>query len=291
MYFKKPDSIKINARKVNLEFTSDLPVQWYTGNPAILSFCNIVSIMFPVGEQFFIDSVRHYRDKLTGSELQDQVTAFLAQESMHSRQHTQCNNLLKNNNKHLIFIEKISSLCFYIPRNYYPKSTVLAISCALEHFTAIFADNVLRSKYFTKLAHPVYANLWLWHAAEEIEHKAVCYDVYQQITGGGIRGYIERCIAMFGVTLCILLVILLICVIMLFKKIKERKLNVFKQKEKIKNPHTTGWFRYLFIKPGIISNIATPYFAYYVPGFHPWKYDNSDIVVKWKQKYEKYLIS
>jgi len=288
MFFKKPDTIKIDARKVNLEFNSNLPVKWYTGNPAILNFCNIVSIMFPIGEQFFIDSVRYYRNQLTDPILQQQVTGFLAQESIHSKQHTQCNNLLKSNNKHLIIIEKISSLCFYIPRNYYPKSTALAFSCALEHFTAVFADNVLRSKYFTKLAHPTYANLWLWHAAEEIEHKAVCYDVYQQVTGGGLRSYIERCLAMVGVTLCIFLVIFLISTIMLFKKIKERKLNFFQKK---KRPPLTGWFRYLFIQPGIIPNIASPYFAYYAPGFHPWKYDNSDIVIKWKKQYEKSLIN
>src|SRR5690554_7843610 len=59
----------------------------------------------------------------------------------------------------------------------------LAITCALEHFTAILAHQVLTNPELIKGMHPGFKEMWRWHAVEETEHKAVAFDVYQQASG------------------------------------------------------------------------------------------------------------
>lgn len=282
----KPDCITIKGRKVDFGFSTDLPYQWYNGNPAIFNFCNAISIMFPIGEQFFIDAVKQYKDKITEPVLREQVAGFIAQEAMHSKQHHLCNQILKAQNKKMFVIENVAKLFLDTSRHLYPTRTLLAISCALEHFTALFADQLLNSQAFRRLAHPVYAELWLWHAVEETEHKAVCFDVYQTMHGG-FFGYIERCLTMLLVSVCMLLAIVLS---MLLVFTTNPKL-LFKRKKRAKTETTTpaktfgtGWIRYLFIKPGIVPYIMLPYFRYYLPGFHPWQHDNSALVQQWKQR-------
>ena len=280
----KPDCITIKARKVDFGFSTELPYRWYSGNPAIFNFCNAISIMFPIGEQFFIDSVRHYKDKITDPVLREEVAGFIAQEAMHSKQHDLCNQVLKVQNKQMFVIEKVAKLFLDTSRHIYPARTLLAISCALEHFTALFADQLLNSTAFRRLAHPVYAELWLWHAVEETEHKAVCFDVYQQVAGG-VLGYIERCLVMLLVSVCMLTAILLSAILMIIANPKKSAPKQDKPKPVAKKPFATGWIRYLFIKPGIVPYIMVPYFRYYSPFFHPWKHDNSELVERWKAHY------
>lgn len=281
----KPDCIQIKARKVDFGFSTELPYRWYSGNPAIFNFCNAISIMFPIGEQFFIDSVRHYKDQITDPVLREQVAGFIAQEAMHSKQHDLCNQVLKVQNKQMFVIEKVAKLFLDTSRVLYPARTLLAISCALEHFTALFADQLLNSDAFRKLAHPVYAELWLWHAVEETEHKAVCYDVYQQVAGG-VLGYIERCLVMLLVTVCMFVAIIMSALLIIATDPKKTVIKKPPQNPAVKKPFATGWIRYLFIKPGIVPYIMVPYLKYYQPHFHPWRHDNSQLVERWKAHYE-----
>ncbi len=82
-----------------------------------------------------------------------------------------------------------------------PRSVQLATTIALEHFTAIVAHQLLTNPKATEGMHPNVKPLWLWHAVEETEHKAVCFDVYQQVGGG----YLNRALNMARVMLGFLL--------------------------------------------------------------------------------------
>lgn len=196
---QKPNWIDIKPRKLDFVLDDDTSYIW--SHDKILSFClNSVSMFLPQGELFFIDSVKYYKQYINNPILQEQLAGFIAQEALHSREHALFNRVLKKKNKNMVFIESGTRNVIKISK-LFPHRTQLAITCALEHFTALFA-NVLLSHVvsFTKLSHPVFATLWIWHAIEETEHKAVCYDVYQYVAGG-LWGYIERCFVMFIVTL------------------------------------------------------------------------------------------
>ena len=273
----------IKPRKIDFGFTDQLPYKWYNGNPAIFTLCNVISIMFPVGEQFFIDSVRYYKDKIKNPALLEEMAGFIAQEAMHSKQHDLCNQLLKTQHKQLVVFEKNAQVFLDRIRRFFPARTQLAVSCALEHFTALFAHQLLATQSFKNHAHPVYAKLWIWHAIEETEHKAVCYDVYQHVAGGPL-GYVERCLVMLSTSLVFLAVIMTGFVIVTLSKPKKKI-----QTPEKKNGVMTGIYKMFFSKEGLVREIMIPYLAYYLPFFHPWKQDNSQLIKRWKAEYENGL--
>ena len=68
--------------------------RWCNDDPCRTHFFSAMSIMFPEGEKFFIDSVRHYRDRVTDPKLQADVAGFIGQEAMHGREHRAYNTAL-----------------------------------------------------------------------------------------------------------------------------------------------------------------------------------------------------
>lgn len=84
---RRPDGVNINVRKVNFGFEETLPERWFPVNGAAQMMCDVISLLFPAGERFFIDSIRHYRSRITDPELKRDVAAFIAQQSIHTQQH------------------------------------------------------------------------------------------------------------------------------------------------------------------------------------------------------------
>src|SRR5512142_234213 len=63
-----------------------------------------------------------------------------------------------------------------------PPVIALAVTMALEHFTAILAHQVLSHSESFADVDPDTAALWLWHSAEEIDHKGVAFDIWREAT-------------------------------------------------------------------------------------------------------------
>ena len=59
----------------------------------------------------------------------------------------------------------------------------LAATAATEHFTAIFADWMMRHPEALQGAEPRLQTLWLWHSAEESEHRSTAFDIHQAAGG------------------------------------------------------------------------------------------------------------
>ena len=53
-----------------------------------------LSAVFPDGEDFFVRSVRHFRDQITDPALRRQVAGFIGQEATHGREHRAFNDRL-----------------------------------------------------------------------------------------------------------------------------------------------------------------------------------------------------
>ncbi len=297
MRLQRPNGVNINIRKINFKFEDALPTNWFSTNGAVQMLCNITSLMFPAGEGFFIDSVRHYRSRIKDPELQRDVAAFIAQESMHTRQHQGCNKLLKSHYKYAGVYEKFLEYLLKAAKFVLPARTQLAVTCALEHFTALFADQLLRNSVFHKLANPVYASLWIWHAIEESEHKAVCFDVYQTFHGG-VFGYIERSIVMMITSLFFLVVIFFgFIVAMVFGSSKTKRTTQLETSsvqgsslQRVKNFIKSYYVAFL-AEGGLLNGILRPYFAYYLPSFHPWQHDNSELLKRRKIDFENGMYS
>jgi predicted metal-dependent hydrolase len=144
-----------------------------------------LSSVFPDGEDFFVRSVKHYRDQIDDPELARQVAGFIGQEITHGREHRAFNSHLDDLGYHTKFVERLVRRGIAFRERHMPPIANLASTAALEHFTATMAELVMRSEETREsFGHDAVRNLFLWHALEESEHKAVAFDVYRAVGGG-----------------------------------------------------------------------------------------------------------
>jgi predicted metal-dependent hydrolase len=241
---------------------------WLGGNPVATAFYNTLSAAFPQGERFFIESVRYFKG-MVSPKLKDQIAAFATQEFIHTREHLVFNRQAVDAGYDLSGIETYvnKTLKFAKTRGAYQQ---LAITAALEHFTAIMAHAVLTDPRHFEGASDEVQRMWRWHAMEEIEHKAVAFDTFLEVTQHWrpIRRWLMRSIVMVITTVLFMSEIFVGC--------RES----FRQ-DGIDTPRT--WFKllgYLFGKPGMMRAVLKDYFSYYRPGFHPWDHDDRELIAE-----------
>ncbi|MEO6572489.1 MAG: metal-dependent hydrolase [Polyangiaceae bacterium] len=169
----------ITTRKLSFPFGPDIPRHWLIGSPFATHLVNGLNVLFPAGERFFIRSVRRYAHVIEGdARLQADVRDFFAQEGIHAREHDRFIRLLEEEGFDLTRFMSIFELTL---RGAFTPKLSLAVTVALEHFTATFAELVLSRGTMVEDAHPVMRDLLLWHASEELEHKSVAFDVLKKV--------------------------------------------------------------------------------------------------------------
>jgi hypothetical protein len=176
----------VPTRRISFEESlQDLPRHFAADGDLILShLAASLSAVFPDGEDFFVRSVRHYRDQITDPELKRQVNGFIGQEAMHGREHRAFNDRLDQLGYPTKRFERITKWGLELRERIAPPKANLAATAALEHFTATLAELILTNEEARALfGHDEVRNLFLWHALEESEHKAVAFDVYKAVGG------------------------------------------------------------------------------------------------------------
>ena len=263
---RTPEHVSVAPRQQKFDLAG-LPKYWHGSSVFKTAFFNALSSSFPLGEQFFIDSVRHYQPAITDPKLSAEVNAFCGQEGIHSREHRRYNAMLTAQGYDIDRLEARYRTLIEFGKAHFPPIRQLADTCALEHFTAIMANGLLTNPDWLAEADPQMAALWRWHAVEETEHKSVCFDVYLAV-GGSHR---MRCGVMAVVTL--------VFMIDMFWAVR-RLLKTDGQLWNLK-----VWregLGFLWGRTGVVRKILPDYFAYYRRGFHPWQQDNSKLIAEWE---------
>ncbi len=167
------------------ESFADVPRHYSEGGDLVLSHVGAaLSSVFPDGEDFFVRSVRHYRDQITDPDLKRQVAGFIGQESVHGREHRAFNERLSELGYPTKQVEWFTRKGLELRTRFAPPIANLAATAALEHFTATLAELVLTNdEVRAHFGHPAVRDLFVWHALEESEHKAVAFDVYKAAGG------------------------------------------------------------------------------------------------------------
>jgi predicted metal-dependent hydrolase len=177
---------KVPTRRISFEESlQELPTHFAADGDLILSHIAAnLSAVFPDGEDFFVRSVRHFRDRVTDPELKKEVAGFIGQEALHGREHRLFNDRLDELGYPVKKIEKWTRKGLAVRERIMSPTSNLAATAALEHFTATLAELVLTKPEVRDLfGHDEVRNLFLWHALEESEHKAVAFDVYRLVGG------------------------------------------------------------------------------------------------------------
>src|SRR5215212_1291647 len=149
---------------------------WHGGRIEATAIYNALSTTFPAGETFFVESVRKFRDGAP-PKLAEEIKGFTTQEAIHSREHDAFNRRAADAGYDLTKLEEQVEYRLAVTRTK-PPIVSLAATMALEHFTAILAHQLLANPRHLDGADHETAELWRWHACEEIEHKGVAYDTW-----------------------------------------------------------------------------------------------------------------
>ncbi|CAN5393399.1 metal-dependent hydrolase [soil metagenome] len=177
---------QVPTRRISFEASlQQLPKHFAVDEDLILShLAASLSAVFPDGEDFFVRSVRQYRDQITDPELKRQVTGFIGQEEMHGREHRALNDRLDQLGYPTKKVERFTRKGLALRERLMPPASNLAATAALEHFTATLAELLLSNQDARNLfGDEQLEHLFLWHALEESEHKAVAFDVYKAVGG------------------------------------------------------------------------------------------------------------
>jgi predicted metal-dependent hydrolase len=172
------------VRRLLIDLDQPVERHWCNGDAFLTAWFNALSMSFPFGEQFFIDAVRNGFKALPPDQqerLRDEVNGFVGQEATHRRIHGLFNAQ----------IEKHGLRNHWEPRARKRLALMegadvrhgVAITAANEHFTALFAEWMLSHPALLDGCDPRLKTLWLWHSAEEAEHKSTAFDIYQALGG------------------------------------------------------------------------------------------------------------
>ncbi|MGH8460102.1 MAG: metal-dependent hydrolase [Stenotrophobium sp.] len=236
---------------------------WHPKGRQVTHGISSLFVFFPVGERFFINSVRHYRDRITDPELKEAVAGFIGQEAMHGREHEHYNQLLNDAGLPAERQEQQVGALLDFLKEKLPPAAQLSATIALEHFTAILGDVVLQDPRIPASSDPAITSMIRWHAMEETEHKAVAFDVYETVVGRGVGAYALRASGLLAAT-AILMV-----------------LSFYYKAQFVKaDPAANNWrdrirfANFILGTPGAYRRMIKPWFDYFRPGFHPWDHDN-----------------
>lgn len=176
---------EVRTRRIAFDYPeSDLPKYFAEGDLLVSHMLAMLSSFFPEGEDFFVRSVRNYRDQVTDPELKKQVGGFIGQEAIHGREHRRFNERLQHHGYPTAFVDRRTKIGLDRLAKSAPKDLQLAVTAALEHYTATIAEVLLADERAQALsAIPEVRHIFLWHAVEESEHKSVAFDVFQQVSG------------------------------------------------------------------------------------------------------------
>jgi predicted metal-dependent hydrolase len=243
----------------------------WNGSPAATHLFNTLSFLFPDGEQYFITVARETLQTLppgTGPALAEAVKGFMAQESIHSRQHALYNAVLESQG----YTNVVRGFALKLQHRSFQRSsalTRLAIVCAYEHYTAVLSNFLLSNWSVIAAAPEEMATLWGWHAAEETEHKAVCFDLYQAAGGHWLHRILT-----FGIVTANFF--------LLFSRLYWDMLRRDGALRWRKLPATVRDVASLFFgRRGVGWHVLFYALAYLSPRFHPWQQANQALLQSW----------
>jgi len=270
---KTPADLTITPRDRRFGRDGNQSRWWFGGDPVATAFHNALSITFPKGEAFFIESVKAFRDSAPPP-LDAEIRAFTQQEVMHSREHVAFNKRVTEAGYDLEPLERVVDEMLALVRQR-PPIVNLAATMALEHYTAILASLILKDDRYFAGAEAEQAAMWRWHAIEELEHKGVAYNTWLHATQGWSkwRRWKLKSLMMLLVTLNF------------WRKRIQGTLELLRQ------DGITGWKAgwgitwYLLGRPGLLRRIAPSWAAYFLPGFHPWNHDDRALIGEAESEY------
>jgi predicted metal-dependent hydrolase len=259
----------VQTRRIRFSYQTGARHQHYVAGDLVMSHAvAVLSGMFPEGEDFFVRSVRDRRPKVTDPELLKQVAGFIGQEVTHGREHRDLNDRLAEMGYRSVKVDRHVKWLLALGDRMLSKNQRLAITAALEHYTATLAECLLgKPEAQELLGEGEVRSLLLWHALEESEHKAVAFDVYRAAGGSeALRIWTMR----------------IVSVMFVLETVVQTFLSLLSDRSAY-NPVTlikSLWA--LRRSPFLSRDIASKLRTYNMRDFHPDDWDATELIERWK---------
>ena len=276
-------SHQLTVRRLGVDLSQGFSRHWNGGDAFMTAFCNALSMSFPVGEQFFIDSVRegakHLSDGPEHQALRETVRSFIGQEATHRHLHGLYNAHLEKQGLINHWERRAARRLENARRRMFSTSDKaylheLAITAAYEHFTALFGDLTLEKidqagDWFAQAEEPL-KTLWRWHAAEESEHKCVAFDLYQALGGNDTwrMRWFHYVLVQFTLD-----------------AIRQTVNNLWHDRTLHKPLTWISAFRFLLGRHGLVYRVVKPLWAYRRPDFHPTRVGHPGLAEQWLSRH------
>jgi len=264
---RTPVDVPIAPRHPDFDWTECLAEDWHGGDPFRTVFFNALSLTFPKGERFFIDSVRAFQGDIDDAKLSQEIRGFIGQEAIHSREHARLNEAFcRARGYDVTFIDKRLDAETAWANAHLEPITRLAATVATEHLTAILGNALLTNSAWLDGADPRMAAMWRWHAIEELEHKAVAFDTY--IAAGGSRRVLRN--------------MLRVETWQLFRHVFAGMRMMLKA-DGLQLRLAVWWrgVQWLFGRSGILRSVIPDWRQFMRDDFHPWDTDNRALIDEW----------
>ena len=263
---KRPRGLNLTVRKVDYDYAPVLEetLHWDKDDPVLTHFLDALQATFPEGERFFIEAARDSAEILRRKgKLPDQLARdlgiFIRQEGAHGKEHDKWNSALtaigfprmKEYNRQ---IHRLRNLL----RKFFSSRTTIAFTAGAEHHTANLAHLLffLKPDYIDRAKEP-FRSLLMYHAVEELEHKSVCYDLFQEISGS----YLRRIAGFAYISLEIAW--------MVYRRFRY----LMMKHDRWDRKHRKEARRFFFGKKGLFAALGPRITVYLKPSFHPWDTD------------------
>ncbi len=259
----------VRTRRIGFDYpTGSLSRHYVDGDLVMSHVVAVLSAMFPEGEDFFVRAVRGYADRVEDPELQTQVRGFIGQEVTHGREHRALNERLQQLGYPTRRVDRMVRRSLAIQERLLPPMVPLAMTAALEHYTATLAETLLTSRRAQALLGSTEVrSMLLWHALEEAEHKAVAFDVYR--AAGGTETM--RIWTMRAVTVTF---IVGVTAHTIASMLGDRA--TYQPKRLVRSVAALRFSP--FLSPRVLRRLR----AYNVRGFHPDDNDNAELLDRWR---------
>ncbi len=269
-----PEDLSITVRDQRFG-RADKPGRWWLNNdPIATAWHNALSATFPRGEAFFIEAVKAHRDGAS-PKLAEEIRAFVKQEVNHTREHIVFNKAAVEAGYDLEKIDTRVAANLELTKDR-PAIINLAVTMALEHYTAMMAHDFLANPRHFAGATGDSGAMWRWHAMEEIEHKGVAFDTYLHATRDWSRWRRWK-----------LKSIMMVIVTKNFLTNRwTDSLDLLAQDRITGNKVKWQLAAYLLWRPGILRRIFPAWCAYFLPGFHPWNQDDRALIGKTESEFK-----
>jgi predicted metal-dependent hydrolase len=256
----------LTVRKLLIDLDTPFELRWNGGDAFTSAFMNALSLSFPVGEQFFIDSLRRGVKELSPdmqATFAKDIKGFIGQEATHRRIHERFNYHVLNQGMVNHWEKRALRRIEHINQ----KSAIhaVAITAAYEHFTSVFAAWLLTHPDFLAQAPVRLQTLWLWHASEETEHRSVSFDIYRAM--GGNEVWRRRWM-------------ISVSVFFLTDLLRQTCNNLWHDGSLFKASTWRSAWRHLFAKEGLFTFSFADWKKYFSANFHPSEHDDQ-LSQKW----------